>query len=316
MYQIKLLLRASTPLYILLFFRFTGTTKAEYEANFRTVSGKVKGPYILLFENFDLVTNDSLRGGDNAFSEFQSLLIRHDLDRAFRKFQKEVKKYDMSWRTNLIDSLGTLPTEEEWEALKGKEERFVYTRDTIFHSDSRYPIDIPVKLAVYRSISARVFFSLGNFQDKLQLIFPDEKNEEDPYGLKKRIRMSVGGQATKAYVNLQSYDEQLRKFITPHRYLTAKRLNSKVINGRAYKVWDANDQLIFEDKAGLQGLEYQTNETGLIDVLSGEGNGRFILWYDHWYMYLLMVIQLILYIGLLLGWKDPKKVESTPEASE
>lgn len=307
MHQIKLLLRASTPLYILLFFRFTGTTKAEYEANFREVSGEVKGPYILVFENFDLVTNDSLRGGDNAYSEFQSLMTRHDLDRAFRNFQKEVKKHDQSWGTNLIDSLGTLPNLMEWQNLKAREEGFVFSRDTVFHSDARYPIDIPVKLGVYRSVSARVFFSLGNNDDKLQIVFRNDEGEEDHYGLKKRIRMSVSGQATKAHINLASYYDQLRSFTAPHRSLTVKRLNTQAVNGRAYKIWDTENRLIFEDKQGLEGLEYQSNETGMIDVLNGEGDGRFILWYDHWYMYLLMGIQLLLYLGLLLGWKDPER---------
>ena len=75
-------------------------------------------------------------------------------------------------------------------------------------------------------------------------------------------------------------------------------------------MWDAKGDLIFEDEDGLEGLEYQTTAYGMIDVMSGEGDGRFILWYDHWYMYLLMGIQLLIYVGLLLDWKDPKKYES------
>ncbi len=311
MHQVKLLLRASTPLYILLFFRFTGTTKTEYEANFRKVSGDVKGPYILIFEHFDLVTNDSLKGGDNAFSEFQSLLIRHELYRAYRDFQKKVKQHDMSWGTKLIDSLGNLPSTSEWQQLKADEEGFVYSRDTIFHSEYRYPINIPVKISVYRSLSARVFFSLGNSNDQLQLIFPDKEEKDDPYRLRKRIRMSIGGQNTKEYPSLVAYYRQLQEFISSHKSLTVKRLNTQAINGRVFQVWDADDRLIFEDEEGLEGLEYQTNEIGMIDVLSGEGDGRFILWYDHWYMYLLMGIQLLLYVGLLLNWKDPGKNDLT-----
>lgn len=312
MKQIKRILQASTPLFILLFFRFTGTTKAEYEANFRKISGDVRGPYILLFENFDVVTNDSLRGGDNAFSEFQSLIYRHDLDRSYRKFLKEVKKHDMSWNTRQIDSLGTLPTETAWNQIKASEEGFVYTRDTVFHSEARYPIDIPVKLSVFRSISARVFFSLGDSPDKLQLIFPDEEEKEDPYGLRKRIRMSRGGQAAGKYAYLADYYEQLQQFTSQHATLTAKRLNTKAINGRVYKVWDGDNDLIFEDEEGLEGLEYRTTAYGMIDVMSDEGDGRFILWYDHWYMYLLMGVQALIYIGLLADWKDRQKYNDQP----
>ncbi|MDW3191372.1 MAG: hypothetical protein R8G66_03380 [Cytophagales bacterium] len=314
MKQVKLLIRASTPLFILLFFRITGTTKAEYEANFRKVGGDVKGPYILIFENFNVVTNDSLRGGDNAFSEFQSLIYRHDLDRPYRKFLKEVKQHDMNWNTHQIDSLGTLPTETAWNQIKAREEGFVYSRDTVFHSEARYPIDIPVKLSVFRSISARVFFSLGESPDKLQLVFPDDEEKEDPYGLRKRIRMSRGGQLAGKYTYLADYYEQLQQFTSQHATLTAKRLNTKAINGRVYKVWNGGDELIFEDEEGLKGLEYQTTAYGMIDVMSEEGDGRFILWYDHWYMYLLMGIQLLIYAGLLLDWKDPKKYE--PEATD
>lgn len=307
MNHLRLLLRASTPLFILLFFRFTGTTKAEYEANFKTVSGEVKGPYILLFENFDLVTNDSLRGGDYAFSEFTSLLHDHELYRAYRKFSQEVKRHDMSWDTNPFDSLTQLPTASDWESLKAREEGFVYSRDTVLHSDYRYPIDIPVKLGVYRSVSARVFISLGDHPDKLQVIFPKAGDEDDPYRLKERVRMSVSGTSSKSYVNLANYFEQLQAFTADHDSLTVKRLNTKAINGRVYHAWDATGELIFKDEDGLEGLEYQTNATGMIDVMSGEGDGRFILWYDHWYLYLLMGIQALLYFGVYSDIMDGRK---------
>ncbi len=315
MHHLKLIFRASTPFFILLFFRFTGTTKAEYEANFRSVKGPVKGPYILLYENFDLVTNDSLRGGDNAYSKFTSFLMEHELYQPYREFSSVVKAHDLSWGTNQFDSLNTLPTETQWEALKAQEEGFVYSRDTILHSDNSYPVDVPVKLGVYRSVSARVFFSLGDHRDKLQIIFPEEAGEDDPYGLRKRIRMSRGGIASSKLENLIAYYDQLKAFTSTHTNLTVKRLNTQSVNARAYKVWDEWGDLIFEDEEGLEGLEYQTNENGMIDVLSGEGDGKFILWYDHWYMYLLMVIQVLLYLGVIDKIAHPEEARPA-EASE
>jgi len=309
--NLKLIFKTSTPLFILLFFRFTGTSTAEYEANFRSISGEVKGPYLMLYENFDLITNDSLKGTGIAYNELTALLIEHELYRPYKKYSDRIKSHDMNWGTNQFDSLRALPSKIEWEQIKAREEGVVYSRDTVFHSDVYFPIDIPIKLSVYRSISARVFFSLGDNPDRLQIVFPDKEEKEDPYGLYKRVRMSLGGVSSGNFESLEAYNSQLNEFVGEHKHLTAKRLNSRALNARVYKVWDENENLIFEDEEGLEGLEYQNGKNGLIDILSFDVDKRFILWYDNWYIKLLMVIQVLIYLTLFSDFWSARKEKPT-----
>lgn len=300
MHFITLFFRASFPLVAIIYFWINGTSPSEYEANFKTISGELKGPYIGFYENYNLITNDTLEWTSYSYSKFTSLLMEHDLTLPYYKFVNQVKTHNLNWGTNQIDSLIVMPTENEWNKIMTTNEGIVYSEDTVLYSEARYPIEVPVKLSVNRSLSARVYFSLGSYLDKLQIIFPDNKTEEIAKNLPEYVKgyMAKSGKSFSDYLEIKEYFQKLDEFINQYKTLRVKRLKPNEGGGRVYAIWDEKDKLVFEDEDGLEGLKYKTQIRQSIDVFESNLNEDFVLWYDNWLVKLLIVLQALIYIGV------------------
>lgn len=312
MHYLKLIFRASFILPVIFFYWFSGTSHSEYNANFKKISGEVKGPYIGFYEEYNLITNDTLEWTSNSYSKFMSLLREHKLTQSYSKFVNKVKTHDMTWDTNQIDSLIEMPTENEWNKIITTNEGTVYAADTLLYSEYAYPVEIPVKLSVNRSLYAHVYFYLGDNPDKLQIIFPDKNSEDNTKNLPGYVKgyMAKFGTSSSNFFDTKKYFQKLDEFINKHKILSASRLRPSLGGGRVYKIWDRNDKLIFEDEQGLEGLKYKTKIRQSIDVFESGINEDFVLWYDNWFVKLSIVFQLLIYLGVFFQIKSSVKKEN------
>jgi hypothetical protein len=297
-------LNALTPLVIILYFRFTGTTLAEYNENFRLVRGEIEGPFIELNESYELIVNDSLATGTYEYEKFTSELLDHELLNDFKKIKGYINHL-LTEKYSIVsnDSIGIL-SRAEWDSLKNYAEVPVATIDTSLSANLHYEVTFPLRFSYERRLSGSVYFSLKGHEDIFRIADLEKRIEwleDDPYKLKERISLSgMSFNTFSEYDEFIRFKNYLNKVLGDHNKISVLRLNSKSKYAKAYKLFDENNNLIYEDELAIEGLEYAKNPLGLIDVFAEEGDSRFILWYDNWYIKLLIFVQ-ILYFLVLIG---------------
>lgn len=286
-------LHASISLITIFYFWSQGTSRSEYEANFKIISGKVKKPYVIVFESFNVKLMDSLENSPYLMSKFESLLSEHELYRPYQSFKNSLFR-----ETNKIDSLDKVPSKTQWETLKSKNERVISTIDTVFYSEAKYPIEIPIKFSIVKSVYAVACFSLEKHADRLTINFPNEKKTNHS---KQKIDVDTLSFRDIEYV--EENFQKLKEFTSQYEQLSIKRLKYKRLSANVYKAWNEKNQLVFEDKKGLKRLKY---------------NDNFVLWYEDWlvkiiigteaFIFLMIFFELMAYIRKRL---KPKSSKST-----
>jgi hypothetical protein len=285
MHYLRLIFRSSIFLPLILYYWFTGVTPSEYKAKFATVKGTVSGPFINLYESFDLVINNT--EDYDSINRLESQIRRHDLNHSYRKFIKEVKTHNLSWNNNVIDSFSKLPTQKQWDFLRTKNNGIVYSKDTVFKSEYIYPVEIPVHLSVKRSMYAKVNFSVGNHPQRFQIKFPKEdKGLQEGLPPLYNYFMATSAQSSSEYLKIKKYYNQLFQFLKTRSTLSVEYLKSGSQTKRVYKALDENNDVIFEDIIGLEGLTYKPD-------------GSFNLWYEYWLVKAFIFIQIILYLAVI-----------------